>query len=45
MITWHVVIDDFGEYVSVTEINWPNKKYFTRITEPMYPLPKKAKKK
>lgn len=43
MTTWHSVVNDFGEYVCVTEIHWPNRKFFTRIVEPMYPLPKKKK--
>lgn len=33
MIVWKVVVNDFGDCVSVTEINWPNKKYFSRIVE------------
>lgn len=43
MITWHVVVDDFGEYISVTEINYPNKRYFTRVTEPFYPVARRSK--
>jgi hypothetical protein len=44
VITWHAVVDDFGEYISVTEIHWPNRRYFTRIIESLYPLSKKGKK-
>lgn len=31
MITWYWVNDDFGNLLFVTEIQWPNPKYFTRI--------------
>ena len=42
--TWHSVVDNYGAFLSVLELNWPNKRYFTRIVEQLYPLPKKPKK-
>lgn len=38
MTTWHVVVDDFGRCLSITEIHWPEVRYFTRLVEPFYGL-------
>lgn len=43
MIYWKVVVDDFGNCLSVVDINYPNKMYFSRVVEPFYGLWKASK--
>jgi hypothetical protein len=33
MITWKIVVDDYGDCVSVTEIAWPNTKYHSILVQ------------
>lgn len=33
VIVWRIVVDDFGRAVSVTDIYYPNPRYFSRVVQ------------
>jgi len=33
VIIWRIVFDDFGNALSVTDIHYPNPRYFSRVVQ------------